>query len=232
MARLHSVRPAPWRSDSLITSLPPVSVGARIFLRYHPGQRRGLPGGQRDCQDVPLPDAQRLPGQVLSPEPVRGRARTPGEANTSAQPGPAMYQVGTEGGFLPAVAVHDNTTPHSPGSRQPIPAATPPIRTAPSTCCWPRRSAPTSSSTSTAFGREASFILYSDAPAPFPGGDPRNDYFTGDPGPDRLSAAPPPPRPAIGPNTRTLMKIVVGLSNNRGTGLAGHSANLNSALAE
>src|SRR5262249_14297187 len=25
--------------------------------------------------------------------------------------GPIMYQVGTEGGFLPAVAVHDNTTP-------------------------------------------------------------------------------------------------------------------------
>ena len=24
------------------------------------------------------------------------------------------------------------------------------------------------------------FILYSDAPSPFPGGDPRNDYFTGD----------------------------------------------------
>ena len=33
----------------------------------------------------------------------------PGEAKRGA-PGPAMYQVGTEGGFLPAVAVHDNGT--------------------------------------------------------------------------------------------------------------------------
>ena len=27
----------------------------------------------------------------------------------------------------------------------------------------------------------STLILYSDSPAPFPGGDPRNDYFTGDP---------------------------------------------------
>ena len=35
---------------------------------------------------------------------------TPGEAMVGT-PGPIIYQVGTEGGFLPAVAVHDNTTP-------------------------------------------------------------------------------------------------------------------------
>ena len=34
----------------------------------------------------------------------------PGEAKVGT-PGPTMYQVGTEGGFLPAVAVHSNTTP-------------------------------------------------------------------------------------------------------------------------
>jgi len=32
----------------------------------------------------------------------------PGEANLKA-PGPKIYQVGTEGGFLPAVAVHPNS---------------------------------------------------------------------------------------------------------------------------
>ncbi len=86
--------------------------------------------------------------------------------------------------------------------------ATPPIRTAPSTCCWPRRSAPTSSSTSTALAGK-SFILYNDAPAPFPGGDPRNDYFTGDP--DQTAAGGAPTTAAgHGPNTRTIMKIVVG----------------------
>ena len=34
----------------------------------------------------------------------------PGEANVGTA-GPIMYQVGTEGGFLPGVAIHDNTTP-------------------------------------------------------------------------------------------------------------------------
>jgi FtsP/CotA-like multicopper oxidase with cupredoxin domain len=34
----------------------------------------------------------------------------PGEARVGI-PGPVMYQVGTEGGFLPAVAIHDNKTP-------------------------------------------------------------------------------------------------------------------------
>jgi hypothetical protein len=34
----------------------------------------------------------------------------PGEAWVGS-PGPIMYQVGSEGGFLPAVAIHNNTTP-------------------------------------------------------------------------------------------------------------------------
>ena len=42
------------------------------------------------------------------------------------------------------------------------------------------------------------FILYNDALAPFPAGDPLNDFFTGAPA-----------SPGYGPNTRTLMKIVV-----------------------
>ena len=35
-----------------------------------------------------------------------------------------------------------------------------------------------------------SFILYADAPAPFPGGDSRNDYFTGDPDQTAIGGAP------------------------------------------
>jgi spore coat protein A len=54
----------------------------------------------------------------------------------------------------------------------------------------------------------STFILFNDAPAPFPGGDFRNDDFTGD-----TDATPeggdPPTVPGFGPNTQTLMKIVV-----------------------
>ena len=54
-----------------------------------------------------------------------------------------------------------------------------------------------------------SFILYNDAPGPFPGGDPRNDYFTGDPDLTAVGGAPP-TQLGLGPNTRTILKIMVG----------------------
>ena len=59
-------------------------------------------------------------------------------------------------------------------------------------------------------------ILYTDAPAPFPGGDPRNDYYTGDPdytnaalNPDNLSGGAPSTQAGFGPNTRTLLQFRV-----------------------
>ena len=45
-----------------------------------------------------------------------------------------------------------------------------------------------------------SFILYSDTPAPFPVGDPVNDFL------------PNSHRQAVGPNTREILKITVGLA--------------------
>jgi spore coat protein A len=54
----------------------------------------------------------------------------------------------------------------------------------------------------------AKLILYSDAPAPFPMGDPRNDYFTGDPNQSTAGGAPSTP-PGVGPNTRTLLQLRV-----------------------
>jgi spore coat protein A, manganese oxidase len=46
-------------------------------------------------------------------------------------------------------------------------------------------------------------ILYTDAPAPFPGGDPRNDYYYQNP------LNPVGPTPGFGPDTRQIMRIVV-----------------------
>ena len=65
---------------------------------------------------------------------------TSGEANTN-KPGPTMYQVGTEGGFLPAVAVHPNGVPCP---LDPTDPETRPIRTARSICCSRLRSVPMS----------------------------------------------------------------------------------------
>jgi spore coat protein A len=54
----------------------------------------------------------------------------------------------------------------------------------------------------------AKLILYNDAPAPFPEGDPRNDYFTHDSDQTPFGGAPSTP-PGFGPNTRTLMQFQV-----------------------
>jgi FtsP/CotA-like multicopper oxidase with cupredoxin domain len=51
-------------------------------------------------------------------------------------------------------------------------------------------------------------ILYNDSSAPVPGGDPRYDYYTGDPD-QTTSGGAPTTLPGYGPNTRTVMQIVV-----------------------
>jgi spore coat protein A, manganese oxidase len=125
----------------------------------------------------------------------------PGEANPNA-PGPTMYQIGTEGGFLPAVAIHNNTTriplidPDTADPDGPFNLLLAPAERADVVIDF--NGVPTSST----------FILYADAPAPFPEGDPRNDYFTGDPDQTAFGGAPT-TLPGFGPNTRTLMRIVV-----------------------
>lgn len=51
-------------------------------------------------------------------------------------------------------------------------------------------------------------ILYNDCPAPVPAGDPRLDYYTGNPDQTETGGAPS-TLPGYGPNTRTLMQIRV-----------------------
>jgi spore coat protein A len=124
----------------------------------------------------------------------------------AAIPGPIMYQVGSEGGFLPAVALHNNTNPipldliGDPSGNTANPDGPFNLLLAPA------ERADILINFSGQNGK--SFILYNDAPAPFPGGDPRNDYFTGDPDQTTFGGAST-TRSKKGPNTRTIMKIVV-----------------------
>ena len=131
----------------------------------------------------------------------------PGEARVGT-PGPIMYQVGTEGGFLPAVAIHNNTTP--------LPKFDP-LTANPdgpfNLLLAPAERADVVFDFNAAGGQ--TFILYNDSVAPFPGGDSRNEYFTGDPDQTAFGGAPTTLQ-GFGPNTQTLMKIVVtaGLGDN------------------
>jgi spore coat protein A len=129
-----------------------------------------------------------------------------GEARVGT-PGPVMYQVGTEGGFLPKVAIHDN------GKPIPLDLSDPSENSANADGPFNLLLAPAERADVVidfnGVRAGTSFILYNDAPGPFPGGDGRNDYFTGCPDQTQFGGAPT-TQPGRGANTRTLMKITVG----------------------
>jgi spore coat protein A len=103
------------------------------------------------------------------------------EPKTNAA-GPAFIQIGTEGGFLPAPAMVN-------GPNQPLLFIAPAER---ADLIVDFRNIPAGST----------LILYSDAPGPFPGGDPSQDYYPSNP-------KTPSSIPGYGPNTRTLLQIRV-----------------------
>lgn len=152
---------------------------------------------------------------------------TPGEADLSKS-GPKLYQVGTEGGFLPAVAVHPNGVPcpldlkADPTGQTANPDGPFNLLLAPA-----ERADVVIDFNGVPAG--TTFILYGDAPAPFPGGDSRNDYFTGDPDQTDIGGAAS-TLPGLGPNTRTIMKISVTSGSSDSVSTATWLASLNDQL--
>jgi spore coat protein A len=128
-----------------------------------------------------------------------------GEADLS-KPGPAILQIGTEGGFLPVPVVLNNppvqigfdTNPASPtfGNANRYNLLLAPAERADLIIDF------------SAVAPGSRLVLYNDAPAPFPMGDPLNDYYTGDP--DQQSAGGAASTlPGYGPNTHTLLQFRV-----------------------
>jgi len=103
------------------------------------------------------------------------------EPNVKAA-GPAFIQIGTEGGFLAAPTMLN-------GPNQPLLLLAPAER---ADLIVDFRNVPAGSI----------LILYSDAPGPFPMGDPDNDYYPG-------NRDTPESIPGYGPNTRTLLQFRV-----------------------
>ena len=107
--------------------------------------------------------------------------------------GPAMIQIGTEGGFLPNPVV--------------IPAQPYSLDQGYALLLGPAERADVIIDFSSA-PVGSRLILYNDAYAPVPGADPRYDYFTGNP--DQLaSGGAATTLPGYGPNTRTIMQFRV-----------------------
>ena len=118
--------------------------------------------------------------------------------------GPSWVQIGTEGGFLPNPVV----IPPQPVGFDPVfrsTAAT--LVTDRSLLIGPAERADVIVDFS-GIPDGTKLILYNDAPAPFPGPDTRYDFYTGDPDQTLIGGAPV-TQGGYGPNTRTLMQIVI-----------------------
>ncbi len=119
--------------------------------------------------------------------------------------GPAMIQIGTEGGFLPAPVVIPSTPVGYDYNRRSIVVLNvlnkglflQPAERADIIIDFSQVPA------------GSRLILYNDAPAPVPGFDPRYDYYTGDPDQTPNGGASP-TLAGFGPNTRTIMQFQVG----------------------
>jgi spore coat protein A, manganese oxidase len=122
------------------------------------------------------------------------------EANL-AKPGPRMIQIGTEGGFLPFPVALNN--PPAQIGFDPITG----LATRYNLLLAPAERADIIIDFSQV-PVGAKLILYNDAPAPFPMGDPRNDYVTGGPDQSPFGGAPT-TLPGMGPNSQTLVQFRV-----------------------
>ena len=105
-----------------------------------------------------------------------------------------MIQIGTEGGFLLQEVTHVSPKPmqFDPDTGNPV---------SNSLLLAPAERADLIIDFTGLAGKH--FIMYGDAPGPFPGGGPETDYFLGNPG------NPIQPKPGYGPDTRQLLRIKV-----------------------
>ncbi len=132
----------------------------------------------------------------------------------SNPPGPAFIQIGNEAGFLPAPAVFskDGTNKNSNnfiGYKLAGPAGDPTVGNVNRyNLVMAPAERPDVIVDFRGFGGQK-LILYNDAPAPFPGGDIRNDYYGGDTDLTCIGGAPS-TVPGNGPDTRVLMRFEIG----------------------
>ena len=132
--------------------------------------------------------------------------------------GPAMVQIGNEGGFLPQAAVLPNTPVGYIYNRRDITVLNVSNKTL---FLGPAERADIIIDFSKV-PDGTKLILYNDAPAPVPAFDPRVDYYTGDP--DQTSSGGAPTTIAgYGPNTRTVMQFQV--SSAKSGGMSGFNLN-------
>jgi len=148
--------------------------------------------------NFPMAWREQTPG--MTPDILDGRQ---GGVPDPALRGPAMVQIGTEGGFLPAPALLHNIPIGYEQNKRNITVMNVKQHTL---LLGPAERADVIVDFTNFAGK--TLILYNDAPAALPAGDPRNDYYTSDLDQTSTGGAPT-TQPGYGPNTRTIMQIKV-----------------------
>jgi FtsP/CotA-like multicopper oxidase with cupredoxin domain len=161
--------------------------------------------------------------------------------------GPTIWHIGSEGGFLPAVASEPPVPVNFDYNRRSVTVLNVSQNNDPTQACsaandgagachglylGPAERADVVVDFSAYAGK--TLILYNDAPAPNPGYDPRIDYYTDDPD-NTLNGAAPTTLAGFGPNTRTIMQIIVAAAptaktNTTPTAQSAYVTGLNAAL--
>lgn len=136
---------------------------------------------------------------IIPPDGVAGQGPIPDPTTA----GPAMIQIGTEGGFLPAPVTIPATPISYNYNRRDIVVLN---IAGHGLFLGPAERADVIVDFSAYAGK--TLILYNDAPAPVPAFDPRYDYYTGDPD-QTMTGGAPSTIAGFGPNTRTMMQIQV-----------------------
>ena len=191
------------------TALPLCSAINQVAI---PSLDMGLATGLLDGTGNPL-NGTGLPSGCwpnYGPQPGIPSAQTMwyAEGGTSGAPdprnaGPAWIQIGSEGGLLPAPVVIPPTPINYELNTRSVTVTNVAVHG-----LWlgPAERADVIVDFSQFGGK--TLILYNDAPTPAPGFDSRLDYFTGDGDQSPIGGAPNTP-PGYGPNTRTIMQVVV-----------------------
>ena len=143
-----------------------------------------------------------------------------------SQAGPSWWQIGTEGGFLPAPVLVPNQ--HITWNLNPRTFNFGTVLDHALLLGSAERADVIVDFSSLVVGD--TIILYNDAPAAFPAMDPRLDYYTNSPDQTATGGAPSTP-PGVGPNTRTIMQFRV-VAPNPGTYGQVNLANLRTVWAK
>ena len=203
VAMLPAAPPTSGATVPLCTAVNPVAV---------PGLVLGLVSGLLDNAGNPMngtglpagcwPNYGPQPG-IPAPQTMWAADGRAGGAPDPRNAGPAWIQIGSEGGLLPAPVV----IPPTPVNYEQNPRSIT-IGSVAMHGLWlgPAERADVIVDFSQFAGK--TLILYNDAPTPAPAIDSRLDYFTGDGDQTPIGGAPNTPA-GYGPNTRTIMQVVV-----------------------